>query len=170
MPDAIPGGPIENCYRVLPGRLLAGEHPGGANMASTRRRLQAFADAGIVSFLDLTEENEVPPYAQWLEGAVHRRFPIPDMSVPQSPSQMIAILDYIDQGIDDGHFIYVHCRGGIGRTGLVVGCWLARHRSAEMPALDLLLRLWCRCPNSSRHASPETADQRRYISTWPRHM
>ena len=36
---------------------------------------------------------------------------------------MVAILDSLDTAIADEHTIYLHCWGGIGRTGTVVGCW-----------------------------------------------
>ena len=37
------------------------------------------------------------------------------------------ILDEIDGAILNGKTVYVHCLGGIGRTGTVVGCYLVRH-------------------------------------------
>ncbi|MFZ5949388.1 MAG: fused DSP-PTPase phosphatase/NAD kinase-like protein [Candidatus Rifleibacteriota bacterium] len=30
-----------------------------------------------------------------------------------------------------GKPVYVHCWGGLGRTGVVVGCWSRRHGEAE---------------------------------------
>ena len=40
---------------------------------------------------------------------------------------MTRILDEVDDGAREGGAVYVHCWGGIGRTGTVVGCWLLRH-------------------------------------------
>ena len=40
---------------------------------------------------------------------------------------MSRILDDVDAALADGRTVYVHCWGGIGRTGTVVGCWLMRH-------------------------------------------
>ena len=48
------------------------------------------------------------------------------MGVPTIP-HMTRILDEVDGALADGGSVYVHCWGGIGRTGTVVGCWLVRH-------------------------------------------
>ena len=58
---------------------------------------------------------------------VHERHSIVDMDVPRSQQQTAGILDAIDKALEDGKNVYVHCWGGIGRTGTVVGCWLVRH-------------------------------------------
>ena len=42
-------------------------------------------------------------------------------------SFLVQILDDLDQALADGHRVYLHCFGGIGRTGTVVGCYLVRH-------------------------------------------
>lgn len=47
--------PIEKCYWVVPGKLLAGEHP---KKSGSMANLKALEDAGIVSFIDLTVEGE----------------------------------------------------------------------------------------------------------------
>jgi protein-tyrosine phosphatase len=53
-------------------------------------------------------------------------FPIPDFDVP-SINLMKKILDTIDGQLERGHNVYVHCIGGIGRTGTTVACHLIRH-------------------------------------------
>jgi hypothetical protein len=51
---------------------------------------------------------------------------IRDMEVP-TEAEMIHILDTIDQALTEDRPVYVHCWGGHGRTGTVVGCYLRRH-------------------------------------------
>lgn len=62
--------------------------------------------------------------------------------------------------------MYIHCWGGVGRTGTMVGCWLARHGFAGDAALAKLDELWGRCPKSRFRKSPETQQQRDYIVAW----
>ncbi|NJN80266.1 MAG: hypothetical protein HC797_07245 [Anaerolineales bacterium] len=37
------------------------------------------------------------------------------------------ILDTIDNEIENGNPVYVHCWGGVGRTGITAACYLIRH-------------------------------------------
>src|SRR5215475_15348655 len=149
--------PIENCYWVLPGKLLAGEYPRNIDEESSREKLIALLDCGITAFIDLTEEKELEPYAGLVGAASHHRFPVRDLSVPKSPDVTKAILDAIDHYIERGQTVYVHCWGGVGRTGVIIGCWLARRHGGEA-ALTRLHKLWLECPKSARK-SPETPEQ-----------
>lgn len=162
--------PIENCYWVVPGKLLAGEYPGNLDDESSRERIEALKEAGIAVFIDLTEEVErfttLRPYAQWLAPARHRRFPIPDADIPPTPEQTAATLDAIDEHMEKEEAVYVHCWGGIGRTGVIVGCWLARHRGPGRDALARLRKLWRDNPKSAYVRTPQTGEQERYILNW----
>jgi protein-tyrosine phosphatase len=159
--------PIKNFYWVVPGQLLAGEYPGDMNPAFARAKISALLEAGITAFIDLTHgENGLLPYAHLLQGATHEQFPIRDYSVPASPADMVAILDAIDEHLQQGDVVYVHCWGGVGRTGVVIGCWLARHGYQGMAALDRLRELWRQCPKSAHRVSPETEEQEQYIVNW----
>lgn len=165
----IPAKPILNCYWVRPGSLLAGEYPGDKSGAKAKARVECFLAAGVRLFVDLTgpEPPYLEPYAQFVGPARHWRSHIRDVSVPKDPAQMREILDTIDAALDLGvGGVYLHCWGGIGRTGLVVGCWLARHGHPGQAALDKLHELWQGCPKSSTRVSPETAEQVEYIRDW----
>jgi protein-tyrosine phosphatase len=90
---------------------------------------------------------------------------IPDLGV-RTKEAMREILDMIDGEMENGRPVYVHCLGGIGRTGTVVGCWLARHGIASGEAvLDRIAELRRNDP-SADVPSPETRQQRNFVRTW----
>jgi protein-tyrosine phosphatase len=159
--------PIVNCYWVAPGRLLAGEYPRNEDEESSRPKINALILSGVTAFIDLTEKNDgLPPYSHFLGMVSHQHFPIRDLSVPGSPDVTVAILDAIDQHISGRRMVYLHCWGGVGRTGIIVGCWLARHGVKGEAALAKLHELWKQCPLSAYRRSPETREQEQYIVNW----
>ncbi len=159
--------PIKKCYWVDPGKFLAGEYPGDKDDEAAREKVNVLIQAGVTAFIDLTEENEgLLPYSHLVGSVSHQRFPVRDVSTPGSKAQTVAILDAIDHHIGDGGMVYLHCWGGVGRTGVIVGCWLARHGLKGNAALTKLHELWRQCPKSATRNSPETLAQEQYIVQW----
>lgn len=165
--------PNNNSY-WLNGRLLASQYPGHWDDAVARQRVQTYLDAGVTCFIDLTEEGELVPYNDLLPDygpggrrVVYQRMAIRDLGLPRSPQFMAAILDRIDQAIAAGHTVCVHCWGGVGRTGTVVGCHLVRHGMSGDRALAEIARHWQTVEKSTRHPrSPETPEQMAYVQLW----
>ncbi len=166
--------PTPDSYWVVPGRLLAGEYPGAKAEAEARPKLRRFLDTGVTFFLDLTEAGEpLSPYAPLLQEeaagrnvvAEHNRMPIPDLSNP-SRAQVVRTLDAIDAAMAAGHCVYVHCWGGIGRTGTIIGCYLVRHGMTGRQALAEIARLRQDTPDG-RRPSPETTEQQDRVRDWP---
>lgn len=136
--DALPR-PHGNTYWLWAGHVLAGEHPAKEGEAALLERLQLMAQIGITHFIDLTSPND-PLKAYWpLGGAIRINHPIADFGVP-SVAQMNGILHSIDEALQNGGKVYVHCRAGIGRTGTVAATWLANQGMTSQAALDLLLQ------------------------------
>jgi protein-tyrosine phosphatase len=167
--------PDPNTYWVVPGKLLAGEYPGARDPEETRSRLRKFLAAGVRHFIDLTEVGELEPYSELLTEEAgsrtsYERFPIRDVSVPAEPKTMAEIIAAIDRGMAEGGITYVHCWGGIGRTGLAVACWLQERGQTPDEALASLTDKWRSCAKSERMpSSPETAEQVRWVKEWPLH-
>jgi ADP-ribosylglycohydrolase len=175
--------PFPRSYWVIPGRLLAGAYPGAKDPAEASLKLKALFDAGIRTTINLMEADEHDqagnPFADYsgtFQGIVAarrervacERFPIPDLGVPDAEG-MRRILDAIDASLEGRQPVYVHCWGGIGRTGTVVGCFLVRHGLAEGDtAIERIRRL--RQPDSHKdRPSPETPEQERFIQEWRQH-
>ena len=129
--------PIEMCYWMVPGRFLAGEYPRNLDTPSSIEKLARLTAAGVSAFIDLTEDQEpLKPYAYLLNGPSHERFGIRDRHAPATDELTKHALDAIDRHLEAGRTVYVHCWGGVGRTGTIIGCWLSRHYEPGQAALD----------------------------------
>jgi ADP-ribosyl-[dinitrogen reductase] hydrolase len=162
--------PLPNTYWVIPGVLLAGEHPSALTPDATRQRLSTLLAAGIECFLDLTHPTEIEPYDQVLPFHIeYLRKPIRDHGLPEKREHMMEILDCLHDALRSGRPSYVHCRAGIGRTGMVVGCLLVERGLTGEQALDELARVWQQCERSKFWPTvPETEAQIDYVRLWAR--
>ncbi len=161
--------PLAESYWVIPDRLLAGKYPGGKTPKDAERRVTSLLEAGFDAFIDLTEAGELPPYDIYLPGSVHYvRKPIPDHGVPRANEHMAQIQAEIDAALARGRRVYVHCRAGIGRTGIAVACHLIGRGLSADAALVRLNELWQGNERSRTWPDvPETDLQRDYILAWP---
>jgi protein-tyrosine phosphatase len=165
--------PFPDSYWVIPGRFLAGEYPGARLEDAARRKLRSLLELGVDTFFDLTRKGELEAYdeillqeAGWYDkNAFYYHLPIVDFGVP-SREQMIATLDKIDSALETGRNIYIHCWGGIGRTGTVVGCYLVRHGLNGQQALDKIAEMRKHIPDSYFRRSPESDAQWEMVLNW----
>lgn len=130
--------------------------------------MSALLEAGITDFYDLTETHELHPYEPLLQElakakdskVVVQRFAIKDVDVPDSVP-LEAVLSALAATVSAGRKAAVHCWGGVGRTGTVLGCYLVRtlHISGE-EALARIAHEWEGVEKRNRKPnSPETAAQ-----------
>ncbi|KAJ7623429.1 protein-tyrosine phosphatase-like protein [Roridomyces roridus] len=140
-------------------------------------KLDAMLMAGVRTFLDLTEDGELLPYVSELpvrasvlgvdlEEIQYHRFAIRDRSLPDSVEYMHSIMRVLEENERKGRISAVHCRGGIGRTGTVIGCYLVASGRAKdgAHALEIIAREWAKVAKSQvyRH-SPETGPQFEFV-------
>ena len=127
--------PLKQSYQVSE-HLWAGEYPGDKNGECAKDKLNRMMQFGVRCFFDLTEEGELIPYKDLLPSYVsYTRFPIRDVSVPQSIEDVRQLVKTILQKADGTHGeVYVHCWGGVGRTGTIIACLIAEEM--ESPTLE----------------------------------
>lgn len=175
-----PPPPYPIAYWVIPGRLLAAEYPLSLpdsgqyeyqRHLADRQRLGNLLELDITHFVDLTEDGEWPAY--WpllLEVAgdrsstlTHRRFPIVDHST--APADTInRALDDLEEALNAGRNVLVHCKAGIGRTATIIGTYLIRQGLTGPQALDRIAELRAAVPDP--RPAPLKENQRELIRRW----
>ncbi|KAJ7224491.1 protein-tyrosine phosphatase-like protein [Mycena pura] len=167
--------PIPNSYWAT-SHLLACEYP-WTPLNPSKPKLDDLLKAGVRTFLDLTECGELSPYASHLlvrasllnideKEIEYHRFPIRDRSLPESVQYMYRVMAVLRDNEERHRITAVHCRGGIGRTGMVIGCWLVESGLAKNgeEALQIIAREWrgvAKCVIYPH--SPETPDQFAFV-------
>ena len=173
--------PLSRSYWVLNGVFLAGAYAGQAEPRAHKERLSGLFNAGARTFVNLMEENETNnegmpfvPYDGNLQQIASEandrvnclRFPIVDGHIT-TKERMNHILDVIDSSINDNRPVYVHCFGGIGRTGTVVCCWLLRHGFATKDnVFQVLDQLRKADIERAWRAAPENDTQKQFVLNW----
>jgi len=100
-------------------KALFGSYP-------TQENVYDFENIGVRYFIDLTcsSEKNLTPYKTQYK---YIRYPIADQKVPtnwKSFSQFIVSISETILSLKDNEKIYIHCKGGHGRSGVVVSCLL----------------------------------------------
>src|SRR6266496_1726507 len=144
-----------------PGKLALASRPRGGDwledeMASWRR-------AGIDTVLSLLTPDEeldldLKSEAQEVKASGMRflSLPIPDRQVPNSATEVAGALEELAADLASGKNAVIHCRQGIGRTGLVAACLLVTKGVNPEAAVQRL--------SVARGTQvPETPEQRRWI-------
>ncbi len=169
--------PTNSSYWVKTGLLLAGAYPGDAKPEAHRAKIKALLNANVRVFLSLMEADETNhngapfvPYDAVVSSeqteAACVRYPITDLSVPIH-MEMLSILDAIDDCHKDGKVVYVHCWGGVGRTGTVIGCWLLRHKLATKDSVFTVLKKLRQADvDRGYRESPENEKQKNFVASW----
>jgi protein-tyrosine phosphatase len=62
-------------------------------------------------------------------------YPIPDMNAPKNTKSFRLLIEDIVSRLHKGEIMMVHCRGGIGRTGMVASCVLTALGVRPMTAI-----------------------------------
>ena len=91
-------------------------------------------------------------------GMAFIRFPVPDFGLPE-PADWAALIPAIMLRLKNGEGVAVHCRAGIGRSGMVVVCLLIACGATAKDAIETASR--------ARGVSvPETAAQIAFVSAF----
>lgn len=112
--------PFASC--VLENRLYFGGYP-------HRHEIQQLCQQGFTTIVNLTmknEEDRIPHRysCQDIENLELIRWSIPDHGVPIQKIKCYLPIIHIAQQLFRGKKVYIHCKGGHGRSSMIVACLL----------------------------------------------
>jgi len=143
------------------GRLAIATRPRGGDWL--KDEVRGWRRAGIDVAVSLLESDEADQLGLLEESRVAEAdgirfisFPIPDRGVPPSVPSAVSLLSSIAAALDDGKNVAVHCRQGIGRSGLIAAAVLATSGLNSEAAIEAV--------SSARGLPvPETSAQRLWV-------
>lgn len=137
----------------------------------TQESVKELEKNGVRYFVNLTfpDEKKIIPYSTLYTKI---NFPIVDISIPENWTDFaifLAKITSIIRSLKKGEMIYIHCKGGHGRAGLVVAC-LFCHIFGMTP--HDALRKTSICHNNREimrdrwreMGSPQTHNQKQFVS------
>jgi protein tyrosine phosphatase len=172
--------PFERSYWVIPGRLLAGEIPSSSTDEIRLSKLNNLLDIKIDVIINLMEPIEKTFSGELLvdyipelldlskkrnQPILVKRFSIKDLNIP-TIDFMQEILTFIKKCLDENKKVYVHCWGGVGRTGSVIGCFLQEFGFATSENVIDTIAYLKRTTSIVNRDSPETIEQMEFVINW----
>ena len=146
------------------GKLAIAARPRGGDWLEDE--LRAWHNAGVNTVLSLLTAGEEKDLDLTTESLVAKReglkfvsLPIPDRQVPSSPSEVAPVLDKLAVELASGKNAVIHCRQGVGRSGMLAACLLVMRGKDPGSAVMELER-------ARGTAVPETAEQRHWIDLY----
>ena len=147
-----------------PGKLALEARPrGGDWLADEIANWKRGGVHAILSLLTPDEERDLDLHDEASEarklGLDFYSFPIADRQVPKSETKLGEVLDKMNNELSAGRNLLIHCRQGVGRSGLVAACLLIKSGMSPGAAVEAV--------SAARGVSvPETAEQREWIERY----
>ena len=145
----------------IPGKLAVAARPRGNDWLEDD--LHKWQVLGVTQVVSLLQDDEALQIGLEQEqklcnqlGLKFRSFPIPDRGVPVDTEAFADLVGQLHDDVQQGQRIVIHCRQGIGRSGLLAASVLL---SFEMPLNEALERI-----TIARGVQvPETEQQRLWL-------
>lgn len=154
---------MDTCSYFIINKALFGSSP-------TQEIVESLEKMGVRYFVDLTVPNERGIY-EYMTRYKKITYPIKDFGIPIMGVQYITFIKRlcnIINSLQEGEKIYVHCKGGHGRCGVVVASILCMYYRIDSDKSLQLTNNYHKDRKTMREkwriiGSPQTFEQKRFV-------
>ena len=138
---------------IIEGKLAGSRGP------RSKQELTSLKDQGIRALVRLVESGEAWVTTKDVSDAGLEDYnePVPDFAAP-TQEQIDKVIAYIDSHIQHGVPVGVSCNAGIGRSGVILACYLVHQGHKWNEALELV--------REKRGRGPEMPEQAAAVKTY----
>jgi hypothetical protein len=155
---------MDRCSEFIKDKAFFGPYP-------SHEYVKEYEENGVKFFIDLTFSNEknIVPY---ITNYTYINYPIPDRRIPtnwKKFSNLIVRIGNILKSLNSNEKIYIHCKGGHGRCGILVACMLCYlYNISPSEAIDKTTIYHNTRKNMKEKwkkiGSPQTRSQKHFVS------
>lgn len=152
-------------YTVIPSLLFAGKHPIILQNEGNDNRCLDFPPKikRWISLIETYPESAMHLAEYKTESVELIHIPIADFSIP-TKEQMDQALAFIDDSMQTFKPLYISCAQGLGRTGTIIACFLAKQFCISGDsAMNVLTQLRKDAAFQVDSYSPETEEQCNFV-------
>lgn len=163
--------PTPNCNYIISEQIMFGWYPSPPDTSGIySNNIDALISTERNVFVNLTTLDETSslydykPYTKHhLPETLFLSYPIPDCGIPTDNDSFCKLIVKLYELIQKGMKLYIHCRGGHGRSGIVVGCLLINMGYNVEEVLKLLTMAHKTREYIPDYPCPQTQEQIQYI-------
>jgi len=149
---------LHNFSFLIKDEIAGCAHP--ETMGDCSEALSELRRQGIEALVSL-DEYGIPVHMVAEHGLQYIHIPIPDFEAPQL-QQAEQFIAFTNSQREANRQIAVHCRGGYGRTGTMLACYLVSRGKAADEAISEV--------RNSRPGSIETRNQEKFVKTFENYL
>ena len=162
--------PTPNCNYLLDERIMFGWYPCYTSTGPLSNNVKDILKTGRNVFVNLTSIKErselynyIPDVLNVVEAPIFINYPIKDVGLPLDIDSYIKLIDLLHLLVVRGDKLYIHCRGGHGRSGIVAACLLIHMGYSNQEALDLVSKAHKTRSYIPDYPCPQTEEQAQFV-------
>jgi atypical dual specificity phosphatase len=122
-----------NIWRKVHGKItkkptnfswLIEEKLAGSGIPTSFEEFHWIVNQGVKSIITMTE-NSLPD--EWVQSIDYLHVPTPDLTAPDM-DKIESTVDFINEQINNGQPVMVHCAAGMGRAGTILACYFVKYK------------------------------------------